>query len=113
MPGIGRVAATISAPNEYPLLEKVSSDKSTALPKLTSTKLIVSAIKTSEESNSESVIVTLLAAVKTQDPSTIWPCAQSETVDTSVISAMKSTFMSLEWGGIIGICKFFFAGIGT
>jgi hypothetical protein len=43
------------------------------------------------------VIVTLLAAVKTQDPSTIWPCAQSEKADTSVISAIKSTFMSLEW----------------
>jgi len=37
------------------------------------------------------------------DPSTSWHCAQSEAVDASVISAIDSTLMDLEWTGFIGI----------
>jgi hypothetical protein len=37
------------------------------------------------------------------DPSTSWPCAHSEAVDASVISAIDSTLMDLEWTGFIGI----------
>jgi hypothetical protein len=37
------------------------------------------------------------------DPSTSWPCAKSEVVNASVISAIDSTLMDLEWTGFIGI----------
>jgi hypothetical protein len=121
MSGVGPDGATISTPNEYPLLEKstaptvtviIEDDKLTALP--TSTKLIVEAvITTSEDSSRESVIVTLLAAVKTQDPSTIWPCAQIETAEASIIAVANKAFIDLRISNSLTLAIFFFPPLNS
>jgi hypothetical protein len=111
MPGIGRDAATISAPDAVGKfispITIVADDKLTGIPKLTSLKLTAPAL-ISTSGASTATDGAIMTSPLTDPVTTIWPCAQIETAESRIIAVANKAFIGSKISNSLTMAIFFF-----